>query len=189
MSPVHPVGRWVFSFIRIPDSNSFIFLHGKRIKNEYMKDIWLFTVTDNNNYVWKNLTINNAPEPKELAAYSVPSKKWLLMMGGDADGQLTMNDTCPPAVKPCFAIVNPTNDNFFLRLHNINSRDTVEWDLDEGKFDHLTTPQRHGSMVTMHPYLYFYGGHDWDGKHGIGEIYNTLLWGNKLDEKFWNPNN
>jgi len=176
----HPVGRWLFSWHRIPDSNNFLFLHGKRIRNEYMTDVWHW---NGDTYDWTNLTVYNQPNPpKELSAYALTSKKWLLMMGGDADGSLTLNDTCPPPLDPCFAIVNPTDDNFFLRLRF--NQDEVEWDLDE-EFEHRTTPHRHGVIVKMEPYLYFYGGHDWDGKHGIGEIYNTLLWGIRLPNKFW----
>jgi hypothetical protein len=176
-----PVARWLFCWQRVPNTNTFLMAHGKRIRNEYMTDVWTYNADTN---IWINLTISNFPEqPRELSGYALTSKKWLLMMGGDADGSLTLNDTCPPPLDPCFAIVNPTDDNFFLRLRL--NQEEGEWDFDEGQFDHLTTPHRHGAIVKMEPYLYFYGGHDWDGKHGIGEIYNTLLWAINLPNKFW----
>jgi hypothetical protein len=177
-----PVGRWLFSFERFPGTNIFLLLHGKRILNEYRTDIWKF---DADTYEWTELSVTDQPNPpKELAAYALTSKKWLLMMGGDADGNLTLTETCPPPLNPCFAIVNPTDDNFFLRL-NLHSN-SADWDISEPQvFEHRTTPHRHGVIVKMKPYLYFYGGHDWDGTHGIGEIFNTLLWANKLPNKYW----
>jgi hypothetical protein len=175
-----PIGRWLFGFDRIPGTNNFLFLNGRRLSGVlYMTDVWIFNA---DTLQWTELEVSNVPQPpREVSVYALTSPKWLLMAGGDADGNLTVAETCPPPLI-CRSIVSPTDTNFFLRLRS--NQGSADWE-DEAEFDHTTTPHRHASLVIMKPYLYLYGGHDWDGTHGIGEIYNTLTWGLKLPNKYW----
>jgi len=177
---VGPVARWLFGWFRIPDTNNFIMVYGRIPLNRvYRTDIWIL---NGDNYEWSQLEVSNIQNPPyEVAAYALMSSKWLLMSGGDSDGNKTLADTCKPPLL-CVTIVTPQDTNFFLRL-NLNLG-RADWE-DEAEFDHTTTPHRHANIVAMKPYLYLYGGHDWDGQHGIGEIYNTLTWGIKLSNKYW----
>jgi len=175
-----PNGRWLFGFHRTPGTNNFILLNGRRLPPVTMTDVWEF---NGNTKQWRQFVVGNVPNPlHEAASYAFPSSKWLLMAGGDADGNKTIADTCQPPLKCVLVVVTPQDTNFFLRLNR--NQGTANWE-DEAEFDHTITPQRHASIVEMEPYLYLYGGHDWDGVHGIGEIYNTLTWAMKLPNKYW----
>jgi hypothetical protein len=180
-STVGPVARWLFKFYRIPDTNNFLLVNGRIPFNNpqvFLTDIW---VLNGDNYQWTQLELSNVQDPAvDVAAFGIISSKWLLMSGGDVDANKTLAETCPPPLS-CRFVVNPQDTNYFLRLKlNVERAD---WD-DEARFDHTTTPHRHASIVVMKPYLYLYGGHDWDGLHGIGEIYNTLTWGLKIPNKY-----
>jgi len=179
-STVGPIGRWLFGWYRIPDTNNFLMVNGRIPGNQvYLTDIW---VLNGDNYQWSQLEVSNTQNPPhEVAAYALTSSKWFLMSGGDADGNKTVADTCKPPLI-CRTVVTPQDTNFFLQL-NLNAQ-RADWE-DEAGFDHTSTPHRHATIVVMKPYLYMYGGHDWDGQHGIGEIYNTLTWGLKLSNKYW----
>jgi len=175
-----PIGRWLAGWDRIPGTNNFLLFNGRRLTEVlYMTDVWEF---NGDTKVWTEYAVSNVPNPPhEVFAFALTSPKWLLMAGGDADGNKTLNDTCMPPLQ-CRFIVTPTDKNFFLRL----TRDqlTANWD-DEAGFDHTITRHRHAVIVKMEPYLYLYGGQDFDGTHGIGDIYNTLTWGIKLPKKYW----
>jgi len=179
-STVGPIGRWLFGWYRIPDTNNFLMVNGRIPRNQvYKTDIW---VLNGDNYQWSQLEVSNIQNPPhEVAAFALTSSKWFLMSGGDADGNKTVADTCKPPLL-CRTVVTPQDTNFFLQL-NLNAK-RADWE-DEAGFDHTSTPHRHATIVVMKPYLYMYGGHDWDGQHGIGEIYNTLTWGLKLSNKYW----
>jgi hypothetical protein len=175
-----PVSRWVHGFGRIPGSKDFLLLNGRIPTNQnYLTDVWKL---DGETFTWTQLSVSNIPNPPhEAATYAFISSKWILMSGGDADGNLTVADTCKPPLI-CVTVVTPQDTNFFLKL-KLNQAQ-ADWE-DEADFEHTTTRHRHAAVVVMEPYLYMYGGHDWDGLHGIGEIYNTLLWGIKIPNKYW----
>jgi hypothetical protein len=174
---VPPNGRWLFGFDRVPGTNNFRLLQGRRLRQVYMTDVWEL---NGDTHQWTEFEVSNTPNPPhEVAAYAFTSAKWILMAGGDADGNKTLADTCLPPLL-CRTVVTPQDTNFFLRVND----GSADWE-DEAEFDHTVTPHRHAAIVIMKPYLYLYGGHDWDGIHGIGEIYNTLTWGIKLPNKYW----
>jgi N-acetylneuraminic acid mutarotase len=175
-----PIGRWLFGFSRIPGTNNFIFLNGRRLPAITMTDVWEF---NGDTKQWRQFEVSNIPNPpNEVFAYALTSSKYLLLAGGDADGNKTVAETClPPLI--CRTVVTPQDTNFFLRLRI--DQGSADWE-DEAEFDHTVTRHRHATIVIMEPYLYLYGGHDWDGTHGIGEIYNTHTWGLKLPNKYWN---
>jgi hypothetical protein len=175
-----PIKRWVHGFGRIPGSKDFLLLNGRIPMNRtYLTDVWKL---DGETFTWTQFAVSNVMNPPhEVATYAFISSQWILMSGGDADGNLTVADTCKPPLV-CITVVTPQDTNFFLRL-NLN-QEQADWE-DEAGFDHTTTPHRHAAVVVMEPYLYMYGGHDWDGLHGIGEIFNTLLWAIKIPNKYW----
>jgi hypothetical protein len=180
LATYRPSARWLFGFQRIPGSNNFLMVNGRLPRSPVLfTDIW---VLNGDTFEWTELTVSNVPNPPhEVAVYALTSAKWLLMSGGDADNNKTVADTCKPPLL-CRTVVSPKDTNFFLRLRLDSSR--ADWE-DEAGFDHTLTPHRHASLIIMKPYLYFYGGFDWDGQHGIGEIYNTLTWAIKLSNKYW----
>jgi len=184
---VGPLGRWLFGWQRIPGTNNFLMINGRipsfgLPRNQtYRTDIWAL---NGDNYQWTELVVTNVQDPPfELSTFALTSSKWLLMSGGDADGNKTVAETCKPPLI-CRTVVTPQDTNYFLRLNFNSSPQRGDWE-DEAEFDHTTTRHRHAAIVLMKPYIYMYGGHDWDGQHGIGEIYNTLLWAIKLPNKYW----
>jgi hypothetical protein len=179
---VRPVGRWLFGFFRIPNTNNYILINGRNPFPPvfYFTDMW---VLNGDSSHWTQFTVSNVPiPPREAPTQALLSSKWLIMSGGDADGNLTVADTCKPPLICRTAVANPQDTNFFLKIRL--DQNTAEWE-DEEEFDHTTTPHRHANVVSFKPYLYMYGGMDWDGQHGIGEISNTLTWGIKIKDKFW----
>jgi N-acetylneuraminic acid mutarotase len=179
LTSLPPIGRWLFGFYRVPGTNNFLFLNGRLLRGVVVSDVWEF---NGDTKQWTQFEQTNVPNPPhEVAAYALTSSKWILMAGGDADANKTVAETClPPLI--CRTVVTPQDTNFFLRL-KIDQRSAI-WE-DEAEFDHTVTRHRHAAIVIMKPYLYLYGGHDWDGTHGIGEIYNTHTWGLKLPNKYW----
>jgi hypothetical protein len=177
---IPPNGRWLVGFDRLPGTNNFVLFNGRRLPPVTMTDVWEF---NGDTHQWRSFVVGNIPNPPhEVFAYTVTSSKWLLLAGGDADGNQTIADTCLPPLQCILVTATPQDTNFFLRL-NLNQGSAI-WE-DEAEFDHTVTRHRHAAIVKMEPYLYLYGGLDWDGKHGIGEIYNTLTWGMKLPNKYW----
>jgi len=174
-----PVGRWLYGWDRIPGTNNFVLVQGRRLRQVYMTDIWAFNADTN---VWTQMAVSNVQNPPvEIFGWALLSSKRFFMSGGDVDGNLTLADSCKPPLI-CFNIAAPTDFNYFLNLDF--KKNTADWD-DEAGFDHTTIRLRHATIVKMEPYLYLYGGHDWDGTHGIGEIYNTLTWGINIPNKYW----
>jgi len=174
---IPPNGRWIFGWDRVPGTNNFRLVQGRRLMQVYMTDVWEF---NGDTHQWREFEVSNVQNPPhELGAYAFTSDKWVLMTGGDADGNKTLADTClPPLI--CRTVVTPQDTNFFLRVND----GSAHWE-DEAGFDHTVTPVRHAKIVKMKPYLYLYGGLDFDGIHGIGDIYNTLTWAMKLPNKYW----
>jgi hypothetical protein len=183
-SPTQPINRWLLNMHLIPGyTNKFLAHHGRQPRsgnNNIYTDFWTMDLSGNSIF-WKELTVTNKPPPNEVQTFAMLSDKWLLMMGGDADGNKTTADTCKPPLQ-CIFPVTPQDTNFFLRL--MLNQDMVEWQ-DEAGFDHTFTRNRKASSVVMKPFVYLFGGMDWDGQHGIGEIFNTHTWGNHISNRYW----
>jgi len=184
-SALKPVKRWLMNMHLIPgETSKFLCHHGRQPRsgnNNIYTDVWIMDVNLNSNTVsWAQLTITNTPPNNEVQSFALLSDKYLLMSGGDADGTKTTADTCKPPLT-CIFPVTPQFTNYFLRLHL--SQLSGNWQAAD--FEHNSPAHRHAAIVIMEPYLYMYGGHDWDGQHGIGEIFNPLTWGLKPNQGFW----
>jgi len=187
-SAVRPEGRFQLEFSRIPNTNKFLLAHGQYavasppiIVNVFKTDVWVLNPVSGN---WQQIAVENVPQPVHNAAgYALTSEKWLLMTAGDAGlANKTLSGTCPLPLR-CVFKAAPTNTNYFLKLKLDQLK--AEWE-DEAELDYSVPPVRKPSIVILEPYLYFVGGLGWDGKHGVGEIYNPYTWAIKLKNNKFN---
>jgi len=182
-STVRPIARSSHTFKRIPGMNKFLLANGQVIVSPIVDsvstDVWIF---DYDTLQWKQSVVSNVPQPPhDSYAEAITSSKWFFMAGGDADGNKTVANTCFPPLQ-CRVPVTPTNTNYFLRLKL--DEDEAIWEDDES-FEHSVPPHRRASIVILEPYLYLVGGMDWNGKNGVGEIYNPYTWAIQLKNKYF----
>jgi hypothetical protein len=182
-STIRPRARSLTTFKRIPGSNKFILANGQvvvsPIVDSVLTDIWIF---DSDTLNWSQSVVNNVPQPShDSYAEALTSNKWFLMAGGDADGNKTVADTCFPPLQ-CRVPATPTDTNYFLRLNL--EKEEANWEDDEA-FERSVPPHRRASIVVLEPYLYLVGGMNWNGKHGIGEMYNPYTWAIQLKKKYF----
>jgi N-acetylneuraminic acid mutarotase len=182
-STVRPIARSSQTFKRIPGTNKFLFANGQvilsPIVDSVLTDVWIF---DSDTLEWKQSVVSNVPQPPhDSYAEVMTSNKWFLMAGGDADGNKTVVNTCFPPLQ-CRVPVTPTKTNYFLRLKL--DLEEADWEDDE-EFEHSVPPHRRASIVILEPYLYLVGGMGWNGKNGVGEIYNPYTWAIQLKNKYF----
>jgi len=163
----------------IPETNKFLFVGGTAA-GDSLDQIWDLDI---NTLTWSSYEKTNVPNPmREDFGWAITSNKWFLMTGGDAEGNLTLEDTCNDEFHDCFFVTNPTDTNYFLRLRISQKR--ADWE-DDAEFDTNLAPIRRGVIVKAKPYLYLVGGLDWEGQNEIGETYNPYTWAIKLANKYW----
>jgi len=179
-SPV-PNSRTEVSFKSIPGTSQLLLLGGVNFNppsfsSIILRDIWIFdTLTLN----WTELTVSHIPDPyPEVFALAVTSDNYFIIHGGDAQGNLTVADTCKPPLQ-CLIPATPTDNTFVVKLENTGAN----WR--EMDFSFNTPPLRRASMVVFPPRIYLVGGYGWDGEHGVGEIYNPYTWVTELKQKFF----
>jgi len=164
----------------IPNSEKFL-LVGATAEGESLDQIWELDIPT---LIWTEFEKSNVPQPmREDFAWAITSAKWFFMTGGDAEGTLTLEDTCNAEYHVCTFVTNPTDTNYFLRLRV--DQHEADWE-DESEFASTTAPTRRAAIVKSKPYLYLVGGLDWEGQNPIGETYNPYTWAIKLPNKYWN---
>jgi len=184
-SSLVPPSRTEFEFKRIPGTSKLVLVGGETFippifKAVVIKDVWVFDTITN---IWTNLSFSSFPEPyPEVFPLAVLSEKYFMVQGGDAQGNLTVADTCKPPLQ-CIIPATPTDDNFFIKM-NLNEESGI-WE-DESELELNLPPLKRSSIVIFPPNVYLVGGYGWDGQHGVGEIYNPYTWVIELKNKYFN---
>jgi len=191
-SPI-PAGRFKLIFERFPENNDLIFFgEGETISPQFQEvlftDLWTF---NRQTLEWKQFTIRDAPEAqRDTYAYALTSDRWFLTHSGDSRTNETLTDTCHPPLF-CFIRATPTDDTFFLNLkmnenNNNNNNMVADWETEED-FEFRSPPLRRAVLVVFPPTrrVFLVAGYDWNGKNGIGEIYNPFTWVIKLKDKYF----
>jgi len=183
-----PPSRTELRFKVIPGTSKILLIGGETFVPPafvaiVIKDIWIL---DTATISWTQLALdpNDIPDPfPEVFAIAVTSPKWFMIQGGDAQGNLTIADTCKPPLQ-CVIPATPTDHNFFIRIRqNSNSAD---WK-DESELENNLPPLKRAVIVVFPKLrrLYLVGGHGWDGQHGVGEIYNPYTWRMDLSKRYF----
>jgi hypothetical protein len=195
-SPV-PSGRFKLIFERFPENNDLIFFgEGESVTAQFQEllfnDLWTF---NRQTLEWKQFTIRDAPEAlRDTYAYALTSDRWFLTHSGDSRTNETLADTChPPLI--CKIRATPTDDTFFLHLkmndNNNNPNNMIaDWGVEED-FEFRSPPLRRAVLVIFPPTrrVFLVAGYNWNGKNGIGEIYNPYTWVIKLKDKYFPEQN
>jgi len=184
-SPIPP-SRVELRFNLIPGTSKILLIGGETFVPPAfvaipLKDIWIFDTAVPS---WTKLTVDSTPDPyPENFGIAITSPKWVIIQAGDAQGNLTVSDTCKPPLQ-CVIPASPTDNNWFIKVRQ--NHQTADWG-EEGELEH-NTPAIKRCVIMVFPNikkLYLVGGHGWDGQHGVGEIYNPYTWKMDLSGKYF----
>lgn len=169
-----PVARTQMIFTRIPGRREILMAAGDAFEQipeppflvaVTQEDVWRYDIDADR---WTELDTQNKPEPaRNHRAYTMISDRLLLVQGGDAQGDLTTDDTCPA---PLFCLIpaSPTSDTF---VYDIVGERWSQLDLPTG-----APPARRSAMRAVEGTVYLFGGYGWDGDNAVGKIANPYTW-------------
>ena len=178
-NPYQPVARTQMIFERIPGRNEFLMSGGDAfvllpeppfLDAVTQNDVWIYDADSNQ---WTELDSGNAPRPvRNLQAAEMISERFLLVQSGDAQGDLTVDETCP-APMFCLLPASPTSATFLYDLYR------EKWTEIEFRFGSVP-PTRRSTMQRLGNSVYLFGGYGWDGENTVGKIANPYTWELKL---------
>jgi N-acetylneuraminic acid mutarotase len=182
---VAPRPRTQFVFERIPGSSKFILVGGDTfiileqepfLDSVTVDDVWTYDAATN---TWQMLANTNTPAIRHTQqAFAMVTSRYLFVQNGDAQGNHSTDDTCPP---PNFCILpaTPTDDTF---VYDLQQQRWTQLDLP------FTVPATRRSMMRFldDTTLFFFGGYGWDGASGRGDIHNPYTWELDLTEWLFN---
>jgi len=68
---IPPNGRWLFGWDRVPGTNNFLLVQGRRLRAVFMRDVWEF---NGDTHQWREFEVSNIPNPpREVAAWAYTS--------------------------------------------------------------------------------------------------------------------
>ncbi len=179
--PKRPIARTQMIFTRIPGRNKFLMIGGDAFVQipeppflvaETQEDVWIYRAHRND---WRKLRARNTPVPaRNHRAAAMISPRLLLVQNGDAQGDATLEDTCPPPLS-CLIRATPTNDTF---VYDIRRERWTQVRLGPGS----APPTRRSTMRLVDKTLYLLGGSGWDGDNAVGKIANPYTWMLDLDD-------
>jgi len=131
------------------------------------RDIWIYDTSANK---WIQLNNTGAPDIiREYLGAVALSTRYILIQGGDAQ---TANAAaiCTPGGLTCFVADSPTDDTF---IYDIYLQKTTRVILDH------TVQQLKRTMLTLTKQntVLLFGGHNFDGANGVGDIRDRNLYG------------
>jgi hypothetical protein len=130
------------------------------------EDVWTYEARTNK---WTHHDNKNKPVPaREVGARFAITEDLSIFQGGDAQGNLTVEQICLPPLQ-CFIPATPTNDTY---IYNFNQEKFHFLQLEESKLPPLRRP----TMVLMGDSLFLYGGEDFQGTNGVGVVPNGDVW-------------
>jgi len=177
-SALWPGERIQHHFIRLPRADKIFLTDGFKEdstgKALPYDDVWVYDVSSG---TWDNLDNEGRPAiVREYTGAVALSNRYVLFQGGDAQGNRTAADVCFPPLF-CFIASTPTDNTF---LYDIQKEQFFEFFLDR-----LVPPLRRAMMtLTKEDLVLIFGGHNFDGRNGIGSMRDRHTWALEPQSKY-----